>query len=90
MKIIVMNRFNGILFHKSGPANKQHTNHSLLYGLGVSVFRSPVAMFYSMLSLEEATGSLNDRSAETLQLCVLLYMVHRNLCNLDIAIISIQ
>ena len=26
MKTIVMEHFNGILFHKSGPANKQHTN----------------------------------------------------------------
>ena len=26
MKIIVMEHFNGTLFHKSGPANKQHTN----------------------------------------------------------------
>ena len=25
-----MEHFNGILFHKSGPANKQHTNHSSL------------------------------------------------------------
>ena len=23
-----MEHFNGILFHKSGPANKKHTNHS--------------------------------------------------------------
>ena len=27
VKTIVMKHFNGILFHKSGPANKQHTNH---------------------------------------------------------------
>ena len=26
MKTIIMEHFNGILFHKSGPANKQHTN----------------------------------------------------------------
>ena len=26
VKTIVMEHFNGILFHKSGPANKQHTN----------------------------------------------------------------
>ena len=26
MKTIVIEHFNGILFHKSGPANKQHTN----------------------------------------------------------------
>ena len=25
-KTLVMEHFNGILFHKSGPANKQHTN----------------------------------------------------------------
>ena len=30
VKIIVMQLFNGILFHKSGPANKHHTNHSSL------------------------------------------------------------
>ena len=30
VKTIVMELFNGILFHKSGPANKQHTNHSLI------------------------------------------------------------
>jgi hypothetical protein len=28
LKTIVMDHFNGILFHKSGPANKQHTNQS--------------------------------------------------------------
>ena len=27
MKTIVIEHFNGILFHKSGLANKQHTNH---------------------------------------------------------------
>ena len=26
VKTIVMEHFNGILFHKSAPANKQHTN----------------------------------------------------------------
>ena len=26
VKTIVMEHLNGILFHKSGPANKQHTN----------------------------------------------------------------
>jgi hypothetical protein len=26
VKTTVMEHFNGILFHKSGPANKQHTN----------------------------------------------------------------
>ena len=29
-KTIVMEHFNGILFHKSGPANKQHINQSQL------------------------------------------------------------
>ena len=29
VKTIVMEHFNGILFHKSGPANKQHTNQSI-------------------------------------------------------------
>ena len=29
VKTIVMEHFNGILFHESGLANKQHTNHSL-------------------------------------------------------------
>ena len=29
LKTIVMEHFNGILFHKSGPANKQHTNQSI-------------------------------------------------------------
>ena len=28
LKTIVMEHLNGILFHKFGPANKQHTNHS--------------------------------------------------------------
>jgi hypothetical protein len=28
VKTIVMEHFNGILFHKSGSANKQHTNQS--------------------------------------------------------------
>ena len=26
VKTIVMKHFNGIIFHKSGPVNKQHTN----------------------------------------------------------------
>ena len=30
VKTIVMEHFNGILFHQPGPANKQHTNHSSL------------------------------------------------------------
>ena len=30
VKTIVMEHFNGILFHKFGPARKQHTNHSLI------------------------------------------------------------
>jgi hypothetical protein len=30
VKTIVMEHFNGILFHKSGPANKQHTNQSII------------------------------------------------------------
>ena len=29
MKTIVMKHFNGILFHKSGPANKQHIDQSI-------------------------------------------------------------
>jgi len=29
VKTIVMEHFNGILFHKSEPANKQHTNQSI-------------------------------------------------------------
>ena len=29
MKTIVMEHFNGILFHKSGPANEQHTNQPI-------------------------------------------------------------
>ena len=29
VKIIVMEHFNGILFNKLGPANKQNTNHSI-------------------------------------------------------------
>jgi hypothetical protein len=29
LKTMVMEHFNGILFHKSGPANKQHTNQSI-------------------------------------------------------------
>ena len=31
VKTIVMEHFNDILFHKSGPANKQHTNQLKLY-----------------------------------------------------------
>jgi hypothetical protein len=30
VETIVMKCFNGILLHKSGPANRQHTNHSSL------------------------------------------------------------
>jgi hypothetical protein len=33
VKTIVMEYFNGILFHNSGPANKQHTNQSIKTGL---------------------------------------------------------
>jgi hypothetical protein len=29
VKTIVLEHFNSILFHKSGPANKQHTNQSI-------------------------------------------------------------
>ena len=29
VKAIVMEHFKGILFHKSGPANKPHTNQSI-------------------------------------------------------------
>ena len=29
VKTIIMEYFNGILFHNSGPANKQHTNQSI-------------------------------------------------------------
>jgi hypothetical protein len=29
VKTIVMERFSGILFHKTGPANKRHTNQSI-------------------------------------------------------------
>ena len=29
LKTIVMEHFNGIHFHKFGPANKQHTNQSI-------------------------------------------------------------
>jgi hypothetical protein len=39
VKTIVMEHFNGTLFHKSGPANKQHTNQSIK--LQDSVFRQP-------------------------------------------------
>jgi hypothetical protein len=31
-KTIVMENFNGILFHKSGPANKQNTNQPISLG----------------------------------------------------------
>ena len=37
VKIIVMEHFNGILFNKSGTANKQHTSHSLIYKLTLQV-----------------------------------------------------
>jgi hypothetical protein len=30
VKMIIMEHFNGILFHKPGPANKLHTNHLLI------------------------------------------------------------
>ena len=30
VKTIVMEPFNGILFKQSGPANKQHTNQSII------------------------------------------------------------
>jgi hypothetical protein len=33
VKIIVMEHFNGILFQKSGPINKQHTNQPTTKGL---------------------------------------------------------
>ena len=33
-----MGRFNGILFHKSGPANKQHSNRSSSYRLFSSAY----------------------------------------------------
>ena len=33
VKPIILEHFNGILFHKSGPANKQYTNH-LSNGIG--------------------------------------------------------
>jgi hypothetical protein len=33
VKTIVMEHFNGILFHKSRPANKQHTNQSIKLSL---------------------------------------------------------
>ena len=32
VKTIVMEHFNGILFQKSGPANKQHSNQSINQG----------------------------------------------------------
>jgi hypothetical protein len=31
VKTIVMEHFNDILFHKSGPVNKHHTNQSINY-----------------------------------------------------------
>jgi hypothetical protein len=31
VKTMVMEQFNGILFHKSGPANKHHTNQPTAY-----------------------------------------------------------
>ena len=36
VKTIVMEHFNGIVLHKSGPANKQHTNHHVSVTLNVS------------------------------------------------------
>ena len=36
VKTIVMEHFNGILFYKSGPANKQHTNQSSILILDTS------------------------------------------------------
>ena len=30
VKTIVMEHFNGILFHKSGPANNQHSNQQII------------------------------------------------------------
>ena len=39
VKAIVMEHFNGILFHKCGPGNKQHTNHHHHQVLGIRVPR---------------------------------------------------
>jgi hypothetical protein len=36
VKTMVMEHFNGILFHKSGPANKQHTNQSIITNQEIS------------------------------------------------------
>ena len=36
VKTIVKEHFNGILFHKSGPANKQHTNQPTYYNSVIS------------------------------------------------------
>jgi hypothetical protein len=36
VKTIVMEHSKGILFHKSGPANKQHTNHSFTHNYFIS------------------------------------------------------
>ena len=33
VKTIVMEHFNGILFHKSGAVNKQNTNQPILYNI---------------------------------------------------------
>ena len=48
VKTIVMEHFNGILFHKSEPANKQHTNQSfnqLLLTLLIRIKNQPVEIY---------------------------------------------
>ena len=44
VKAIIMEHFNSILFHKSGPANKQHTNQPTNQPMGRKKFERPRRM----------------------------------------------
>ena len=49
VKYIVMEHSNGILSHKSGPANKQHTNHSLVFLPYVRLINCRFHFFFHLL-----------------------------------------
>ena len=51
-KPILMEHLNSILFHKSRPDIKQHTNHSIICRL--EIFLCPLSKFCPVLSSEEA------------------------------------
>ena len=54
VKTIVMEHFNGILFHKSGPANKQHTNHSLIHNNRFDI-NNIVTVFWALFTGQNDT-----------------------------------